>query len=66
MTVRDPSIWLRALILGAQGVFYNLFCAQISLSCFCLADASLVLSYLVSPKACHRFVAYLEEEAVIT
>ena len=26
MTLRQPSILLRALILGAQGVFYNLFC----------------------------------------
>ena len=38
------------VVLGAQGVFYNLF----------------FLSYLVSPKTCHRFVGKLEEEAVIT
>ncbi|KAI0801802.1 AOX, alternative oxidase mitochondrial precursor [Irpex lacteus] len=50
MTVRQPSIFLRGLILGAQGVFYNMF----------------FLSYLLSPRACHRFVAYLEEEAVRT
>jgi len=50
MTIRQPSIFLRAMVLGAQGVFYNLF----------------FLTYLVSPKACHRFVGYLEEEAVIT
>ncbi|KAI0086532.1 AOX, alternative oxidase mitochondrial precursor [Irpex rosettiformis] len=50
MTVRKPSIWLRGLILGAQGVFYNLF----------------FMTYLFSPRACHRFVAYLEEEAVRT
>jgi hypothetical protein len=25
-----------------------------------------VLSYIVSPKTCHRFVGYLEEEAVLT
>jgi hypothetical protein len=25
MTLRDPGIFFRALILGAQGVFYNLF-----------------------------------------
>jgi len=24
------------------------------------------LSYLISPKACHRFVGYIEEEAVHT
>jgi len=26
MTLRKPSIFFRAMILGAQGVFYNLFC----------------------------------------
>ncbi|KAF7368726.1 Alternative oxidase [Mycena venus] len=50
MTLRDSSIWFRALILGAQGVFYNLF----------------FLAYIISPRACHRFVGYLEEEAVLT
>jgi len=50
MTIKNPSIFFRALVLGAQGVFYNLF----------------FFTYLVSPKACHRFVGYLEEEAVIT
>ncbi|KAI0345764.1 alternative oxidase [Trametopsis cervina] len=50
MTIRQPSIFFRALVLGAQGVFYNMF----------------FLSYLLSPRACHRFVAYLEEEAVRT
>jgi len=50
MTLRQPSILLRAFVLGAQGVFYNLF----------------FLSYMISPRTCHRFVGYLEEEAVIT
>ncbi|KAJ3717038.1 alternative oxidase [Lentinula raphanica] len=50
MTLRNPSIFFRAIILGAQGVFYNLF----------------FLSYLISPRACHRFVGHLEEEAVLT
>ena len=27
MTIRKPSIFFRALVLGAQGVFYNAFCA---------------------------------------
>jgi hypothetical protein len=27
MTLRNPSLFFRAIILGAQGVFYNLFCA---------------------------------------
>jgi len=26
MTLRRPSIFFRALVLGTQGVFYNLFC----------------------------------------
>ncbi|RDB17903.1 Alternative oxidase, mitochondrial [Hypsizygus marmoreus] len=50
MTLRKPSLLFRAMVLGAQGVFYNLF----------------FLSYLVSPKTCHRFVGHLEEEAVLT
>lgn len=41
---------MKVMILGAQGVFFN----------------ALFLSYLVSPRTCHRFVGYLEEEAVLT
>ena len=41
---------MRLMVLGAQGVFYNGF----------------FISYLISPRICHRFVGYLEEEAVIT
>jgi len=37
-------------VLGAQGVFFNTF----------------FLMYLISPSFCHRFVGYLEEEAVNT
>ena len=29
MTIRKPSIFFRALVLGAQGVFYNAFCASL-------------------------------------
>ena len=44
-----PSTRLeRLLILVAQGIFYNLF----------------FLLYLVSARTAHRFVGYLEEEAV--
>ncbi|KIY50209.1 alternative oxidase [Fistulina hepatica ATCC 64428] len=50
MQLRKHGIFFRGLLLGAQGVFYNMF----------------FLCYLVSPSACHRFVGYLEEEAVIT
>jgi ubiquinol oxidase len=31
MTLRNPGILLRALILAAQGVFYNVFCMLSSL-----------------------------------
>jgi len=50
MTLKNPGIFFRAIILGAQGVFYNMF----------------FFSYLLSPRLCHRFVGYLEEEAVLT
>jgi len=65
MTLRRPSIFLRAMVLGAQGVFYNLFCTH-SHEAYLPLLTYLVLSYLVSPKTCHRFVGYLEEEAVLT
>ena len=64
MTLRRPSIFLRAMVLGAQGVFYNLFCTPPQ--AYFPQLTSSVLSYLVSPKTCHRFVGYLEEEAVLT
>ncbi|GAA5822847.1 hypothetical protein JCM3770_003197 [Rhodotorula araucariae] len=50
LKIRGPSPIFRLMVLAAQGVFTNLF----------------FLSYLVSPKSCHRFVACLEEEAVST
>lgn len=50
LKMRRPGIFMRAAILGAQGVVFNAF----------------FLAYLVSPRTCHRFVGYLEEEAVIT
>lgn len=46
----SPGLFMRTMILGAQGVFFNGF----------------FLCYLISPRTCHRFVGYLEEEAVIT
>jgi hypothetical protein len=45
-----PGFMMRLMLLGAQGVFFNAF----------------FLAYLVSPRMCHRFVGYLEEEAVVT
>ncbi|KAF3941537.1 hypothetical protein ABW19_dt0203878 [Dactylella cylindrospora] len=50
LKIYQPGLFMRLMIIGAQGVFYNGF----------------FLSYLISPRTCHRFVGYLEEEAVIT
>jgi len=50
LEIRRPGPWMRFMVLMAQGTFFNLF----------------FLSYLLSPKTCHRFVGYLEEEAVRT
>lgn len=46
--VARPTQFERLLILVAQGIFYNLF----------------FLAYLLSARTAHRFVGYLEEEAV--
>jgi hypothetical protein len=45
-----PGLLFRAGVLITQGVFWNVF----------------FFSYLMSPRLCHRFVGYLEEEAVRT
>jgi hypothetical protein len=50
LRMAEPGWFMKFMILGAQGVFCNAF----------------FLSYLASPKICHRFVGYLEEEAVHT
>lgn len=50
LKMAEPGWFMRVMILGAQGVFFN----------------SMFLSYLISPRTCHRFVGYLEEEAVLT
>ena len=47
---RHPGVMFRILIALAQGIFFNAY----------------FLMYMVSPGACHRFVGYLEEEAVHT
>jgi len=46
--IARPTPFERLLILLAQGIFYNFF----------------FLLYLLSPRTAHRFVGYLEEEAV--
>ncbi|RLN92708.1 hypothetical protein BBJ28_00012169 [Nothophytophthora sp. Chile5] len=50
MNMKEPGWGFRMAVLGAQGVFFNAF----------------FVTYLVSPRTCHRFVGYLEEEAVKT
>ena len=50
LKMSEPGWFMRVMVLGAQGVFFN----------------AMFLSYLVSPRTCHRFVGYLEEEAVLT
>lgn len=50
LTIREPGVAFRMLIAIAQGIFFNIH----------------FLSYLLSPKFMHRFVGYLEEEAVHT
>ncbi|GMF75560.1 unnamed protein product [Aspergillus oryzae] len=50
LKLAEPGWFMRLMVLGAQGVFFNGF----------------FLSYLMSPRICHRFVGYLEEEAVLT
>ncbi|KAI8463583.1 MAG: mitochondrial alternative oxidase [Monoraphidium minutum] len=50
MTLRNPGILFRSMVILAQGAFFNAF----------------FLAYLVSPRTCHALVGYLEEEAVKT
>ena len=50
MKLSKPGMFMRLMLLGAQGVFFNLF----------------FVSYLLFPRICHRFVGYLEEEAIVT
>lgn len=48
--LQQPGLFFRSSVILTQGVFMNAF----------------FLAYLVSPAFCHRFVGYLEEEAVKT
>jgi len=50
LQLRQPGILFRMAILGTQVIFLTGFTA----------------SYILSSKTCHRFVGYLEEEAVKT
>lgn len=48
--MKNPGLLFRASVIGSQFVFGTAF----------------FLSYTISPKFCHRFVGYIEEEACST
>ncbi|CCW66728.1 unnamed protein product [Phytomonas sp. Hart1] len=48
--MRQPGLFFRMCVLAAQGIVFNL----------------LFFLYMICPRFVHRFVGYLEEEAVIT
>jgi len=50
LKLTKPGPLMRLMLLAGQGVFFNIF----------------FIAYLMSPRTCHRFVGYLEEEAVVT
>ncbi|XP_062593864.1 uncharacterized protein LOC134255361 isoform X1 [Saccostrea cucullata] len=50
LQLRQPSWLFRMGVIASQGAFVTMFS----------------LAYLISPRFCHRFVGYLEEEAVFT
>ena len=50
VNMKDPSLVFRAAVIGSQFGFGSMF----------------LLAYLISPKFCHRFVGYIEEEACST
>lgn len=50
LELKRPSLLFRAAVLGTQGIFVTWFS----------------IFYLIAPRFCHRFVGYLEEEAVGT
>ena len=50
LSMRNPGILFRLLIALTQGLFFNAY----------------FVFYMLNPSLCHRFVGYLEEEAVHT
>ena len=50
LKLRNPGIFFRLSIAVAQGLFFNAY----------------FFAYMLTPSKCHRFVGYLEEEAVHT
>lgn len=50
LKMAEPGWFMRTMVMGAQGIFFTAY----------------TLCYTISPRTCHRFVGYLEEEAIIT
>lgn len=50
MQLRNPGIMFRAAVIAGQAVVFNAY----------------TIAYTLSPRTCHAFVGYLEEEAVKT
>ena len=50
LKLRNPGVLYRLIIAAGQGIFFNAY----------------FLMYMITPSTCHRFVGYLEEEAVHT
>ncbi|MEL6766311.1 MAG: alternative oxidase [Pseudomonadota bacterium] len=48
--IAEPSLFERALVMGAQAIFFNVY----------------FFLYLFAPRTAHRVVGYLEEEAVVS
>ena len=44
----------------------SMLCQSVQVPGLIVPRSGFFLSYLISPRTCHRFVGYLEEEAVIT
>eukprot|EP00008_Paramoeba_atlantica_P014818 CAMPEP_0201479200 /NCGR_PEP_ID=MMETSP0151_2-20130828/3911_1 /ASSEMBLY_ACC=CAM_ASM_000257 /TAXON_ID=200890 /ORGANISM="Paramoeba atlantica, Strain 621/1 / CCAP 1560/9" /LENGTH=314 /DNA_ID=CAMNT_0047860565 /DNA_START=37 /DNA_END=981 /DNA_ORIENTATION=+ len=50
LELKEPGLMFRLAVGASQFVFWNFY----------------FMSYLISPKFCHKMVGYLEEEAVVT
>lgn len=50
MSVTQPTLFERFIVILAQGVFFNTY----------------MFYYLFFPRTAHRFVGYLEEEAIVS
>lgn len=68
LTLRNPGQLFRAAIIASQGTALGLFLVlAYTLTSPPGAFVSMFwLAYVISPQFCHRFVGYLEEEAVKT